>query len=90
MVIKLTQSFIAFTEQHAHKNTKAISCSETENMLFIVQKKPTRHICNNKDILANINLHLNFFCDNFVHRVASSNLPSLVMLIADYRKNGFF
>ena len=79
-MIKLTQSFIAFTEQHAHKNAWAIS--ETVNMLFIASKKPTDHICKNKDILANINLDLKLLCDNFVHRVASSNLPSLVMLIA--------
>ena len=41
-------------------------------MLFIAQKKVTDHICNNKDILANINLDLKLVCDHFVHRVASS------------------
>ena len=51
-------------------------------MLFVAQKKPTDHLCNNKDILANINLDLKLLGDNFLHRVASSNLPSLVMLIA--------
>ena len=79
-MIKLTQSFIDFTEQYAQNNTQAIS--EAENMLFVAQKKVTYHICNNKDILAKINLDLNLVCDHFVNRVASSNPPSLVMMIA--------
>ena len=52
------------------------------NMLFIAQNKVTDHICSNKEILANINVDLKLVCDHFVHRVASSNLPSLVMMIA--------
>ena len=55
--------------------------SEAEKMLFIAQKKVTGYICNNKDILANINLNLKIVCDHFVHLVASLNLPSHVMMI---------
>jgi len=73
LVINLTRSFIAFTEQHAHKNAWAIS--ETVNMLVIAQKKPTDHICKNKDILANINLDLKLLYNCFTGR------PRLVDLV---------
>ena len=51
-------------------------------MLLTAQNKVTDLICSNKDILANINLDLKLVCDHFVHRVASSNLASLEMMIA--------
>ena len=41
-------------------------------MLFIAQKKATDHICNNKDILANIKLNLQLLFDYFVHEMAST------------------
>lgn len=46
--------------------------SEAEKMLFIAQKKATDHICNSKDILANIKLNLQLLFDYFVPLVAST------------------